>query len=162
MLRVPNPLLKATCFPCAVPRDPPARFFLQPRRGRPPCLPFFYSCIKRAETKIKRAGTGACPYGFAKIRAGYHCLHMQTPSIIVYVYAALVGAGGLFGYLKAKSLPSLLAGEMSFLLLLAAGYALGTGKAWGCRWRLACRCFSWSFSACATSKAVPAHSCQAA
>jgi len=56
---------------------------------------------------------------------------MQTPSIIVYVYAALVGAGGLFGYLKAKSLPSLLAGEMSFLLLLAAGYALGTGKAWG-------------------------------
>ena len=56
---------------------------------------------------------------------------MLTASIIVYVYAALVSAGGLFGYLRAKSLPSLVMGEISFLALLATGYGLGTRKAWG-------------------------------
>ncbi len=56
---------------------------------------------------------------------------MQTASILVYVYAMLVGAGGLFGYVKAKSLPSLIMGSLSFLVLLAAGYGLGMGKAWG-------------------------------
>ena len=43
----------------------------------------------------------------------------------------LVSAGGIFGFLKAKSLPSLVMGEVSFLALVAAGYGLGTGKAWG-------------------------------
>ena len=56
---------------------------------------------------------------------------MQTVSILVYVYAVLVGVGGLIGYRKAKSLPSLIMGSLSFLLLLAAGYGLGAGKSWG-------------------------------
>ena len=55
---------------------------------------------------------------------------MQAASILVYVYAVLVGGGGLFGYLKAKSLPSLMMGGISFLALLAAGYGLGMGKSW--------------------------------
>ena len=56
---------------------------------------------------------------------------MQTASVIVYVYAALVGAGGLFGFLRAKSLPSLVMGEISFLALIAAGYGAAKGLAWG-------------------------------
>lgn len=56
---------------------------------------------------------------------------LQAAAIIVYVYAVLVSAGGLIGYVKAKSLPSLVMGEISFLLLLAAGYGLGAGKSWG-------------------------------
>ena len=56
---------------------------------------------------------------------------MHTASIIVYVYAALVMLGGLFGFLKAKSLPSLIMGEIGGLALIAAGVALGHGLAWG-------------------------------
>jgi len=56
---------------------------------------------------------------------------MHTASTIVYIYAALVILGGLFGFLKAKSLPSLIMGGIGGLALIAAGYALGHGLAWG-------------------------------
>jgi len=56
---------------------------------------------------------------------------MHTASTIVYIYAALVMLGGIFGFLKAKSLPSLIMGEIGGLALIAAGYALGHGLAWG-------------------------------
>ncbi len=56
---------------------------------------------------------------------------MLTASILVYVYAALVIIGGIFGFLKAKSLPSLIMGVIGGLGLIAAGYALGQGLAWG-------------------------------
>ncbi|MGI4788003.1 MAG: TMEM14 family protein [Janthinobacterium lividum] len=56
---------------------------------------------------------------------------MQTASIIVYVYAVLVGIGGFIGYRKANSLPSLIMGTLSFLVLLGAGYGLGARKVWG-------------------------------
>ena len=56
---------------------------------------------------------------------------MQTASIIVYVYAVLVAVGGLIGYLKAKSLPSIVMGSLSFLALLAAAHGLRTGQTWG-------------------------------
>ena len=56
---------------------------------------------------------------------------MHTASTIVTIYAALVILGGLFGFLKAKSLPSLIMGGVGGLALIAAGYALGHGLAWG-------------------------------
>ena len=56
---------------------------------------------------------------------------MHTASTIVYIYAALVMLGGIFGFLKAKSLPSLIMGEIGGLALIAAGYALGHALAWG-------------------------------
>ena len=56
---------------------------------------------------------------------------MAASAMIVYVYAALVIFGGIFGFLKAKSLPSLIMGGVGGLALIAAGYALGHGLAWG-------------------------------
>lgn len=56
---------------------------------------------------------------------------MQTASIIVCVYAVLVGGGGLIGYVKAKSFPSLIMGELSFFALLAAAHGMRTGQSWG-------------------------------
>lgn len=56
---------------------------------------------------------------------------MQTAAYIVSVYAVLVGIGGLAGYRAAKSLPSLIAGSVSFLALLAAAHGMRTGQAWG-------------------------------
>ena len=56
---------------------------------------------------------------------------MQTASIIIYIYAVLVMIGGIIGFLKAKSLPSLVMGEICGLALVAAGYALGTSLSWG-------------------------------
>ena len=56
---------------------------------------------------------------------------MQTASIIVYVYAALVVVGGFIGYLKAKSLLSLIMGLVSGLALFAAGYGMRTSQFWG-------------------------------
>ena len=56
---------------------------------------------------------------------------MQTASYIVTIYAVLVGIGGFAGYRAAKSLPSLIAGVLSFLLLLVAAHGMRTGQAWG-------------------------------
>ena len=56
---------------------------------------------------------------------------MQTAPIIVYVYAALIVVGGVIGYLKAKSLPSLIMGSLSTVLLMFAGYGMRTGQSWG-------------------------------
>lgn len=56
---------------------------------------------------------------------------MQTAAYVVSVYAVLVGCGGFAGYRAAKSLPSLLMGSLSFLVLLAAAHGMRIGQAWG-------------------------------
>lgn len=56
----------------------------------------------------------------------------MTPSaLIVFVYAVLTMVGGIFGFVKAGSRPSLISGLISGLLLLAAGYGLLRGQSWG-------------------------------
>lgn len=56
---------------------------------------------------------------------------MQTAAYIVSIYAVLVGIGGFAGYRATKSLPSLIAGSLSFLVLLAAAHGMRTGQSWG-------------------------------
>ena len=56
---------------------------------------------------------------------------MTPSSIFVFVYAVFTIVGGIFGFVKTGSRPSLIAGFVSGLLLLAAGYGLGRGLPWG-------------------------------
>lgn len=56
---------------------------------------------------------------------------MPLASLIVSIYAALVIIGGVIGFAKARSAPSLIAGILSGLALLAAGWALGHALFWG-------------------------------
>ena len=56
---------------------------------------------------------------------------MQIAATIVTVYAVLVGIGGFIGYRRANSLPSLIMGTLSLLVLLAAAYGLRAGQSWG-------------------------------
>jgi len=56
---------------------------------------------------------------------------MNTASIIVLVYAVLVLAGGVFGFLKAASRPSLIGGVVGGLALLVAAWGLGRHQSWG-------------------------------
>lgn len=48
----------------------------------------------------------------------------QTTAIVIWVYGALILAGGVIGFLKAKSKPSLIAGGVSGAVLLACGWAV--------------------------------------
>ncbi len=56
---------------------------------------------------------------------------MNPCALLVFIYAALTMVGGIFGFVKAGSLPSLISGLVSGLLLLAAGYGLLRGQSWG-------------------------------
>ena len=56
---------------------------------------------------------------------------MNTASLIILFYAVLVIAGGVFGFLKAGSRPSLLGGLGGGLALLAAAWGLGHYQSWG-------------------------------
>ncbi len=56
---------------------------------------------------------------------------MHTASLVVYVYAALVMLGGVIGYLKARSLPSILGGDIGAVLLAVSAWGMGRGQAWG-------------------------------
>ena len=47
---------------------------------------------------------------------------MQATALIVWTYGVLVLAGGVIGWVKAKSKPSLIAGVLFGLLLIADGF----------------------------------------
>ena len=51
---------------------------------------------------------------------------LEIARIYLFVFGALSIAGGLVGYLKAKSAPSLIAGGIAGAALIAAGYLVGT------------------------------------
>lgn len=57
---------------------------------------------------------------------------MHPASLIVYIYAILVMVGGVIGFVKVGSRPSLIAGVLGGLVLLAAGYGIGLpSQLWG-------------------------------
>jgi uncharacterized membrane protein (UPF0136 family) len=57
---------------------------------------------------------------------------MQPPQILLYVYGFLLIFGGLMGYIKAHSTPSLVAGLVCGLIAIFLGYRYD--------WRLALPC----------------------
>ena len=56
---------------------------------------------------------------------------MNTASTIVLIYAVLVIIGGVFGFVKAASRPSLIGGVAGGLALLIAAWGLGHHQSWG-------------------------------
>ena len=56
---------------------------------------------------------------------------MNIASLIVLVYAVLVLVGGVFGYVKAASRPSLIGGAAGGLCLLVAAWGLARHQPWG-------------------------------
>jgi uncharacterized membrane protein (UPF0136 family) len=56
---------------------------------------------------------------------------LDAARIYLYVFGALTIAGGVMGYVKAKSRPSLIAGGTSGALLLVAAYLVGTRPTFG-------------------------------
>ena len=56
---------------------------------------------------------------------------MQTTAIIVWIYGVLVLVGGLMGWVKAKSKPSLVSGLIFGVLLILQGYWIWQGSASG-------------------------------
>lgn len=51
-------------------------------------------------------------------------LEITTPQIVLIVYGVLLGLGGLMGYLKAGSRPSLVAGSTSGLIAVLTAMAM--------------------------------------
>lgn len=51
---------------------------------------------------------------------------LDLARIFFFVFGVLTIAGGVVGYLKAKSTPSLVAGGLAGVALLVAGYLVGT------------------------------------
>ncbi|MEL6320484.1 MAG: TMEM14 family protein, partial [Cyanobacteria bacterium J06626_14] len=56
---------------------------------------------------------------------------MAAGAIAAIAYGILSAVGGIFGYMKAKSLPSLISGVISGVLLIVAGMVSNMGMAWG-------------------------------
>jgi uncharacterized membrane protein (UPF0136 family) len=52
---------------------------------------------------------------------------LELTRIYFFVFGALTILGGVMGFVKAKSRPSLIAGGISGAALVAAGYLIGTG-----------------------------------
>lgn len=56
---------------------------------------------------------------------------MSTEAIAAIAYGLLAALGGIFGYMQARSKPSLISGLISGILLIIAGLASNAGVAWG-------------------------------
>jgi len=56
---------------------------------------------------------------------------MQTTAMIVWIYGVLVLVGGVMGWVKAKSKPSLVSGLIFGVLLILEGYRIWQGIAVG-------------------------------
>ena len=54
---------------------------------------------------------------------------LENARLYLLLFGVLAIAGGIVGFAKAKSRPSLIAGSASGLLLLLAGYLVGTASA---------------------------------
>ena len=54
---------------------------------------------------------------------------LDLTKIYFFIFGALTIAGGIMGYVKAGSPQSLIAGGLSGILLLVAGYLISIGKA---------------------------------
>jgi len=57
--------------------------------------------------------------------------NMDVTSIYFLIFGALTIIGGVIGYVKAGSLPSIIAGAITGVLLLAAGWILPTNRTTG-------------------------------
>ena len=53
---------------------------------------------------------------------------VDLAKIFYFIFGALTIAGGVMGYVKASSVPSLIAGSISGILLIVAGVLAGSGK----------------------------------
>ncbi len=53
---------------------------------------------------------------------------LDLTKIYLFIFGALTIAGGIVGYVKAGSPASIIAGSISGVLLLVAGYLVGAGK----------------------------------
>jgi uncharacterized membrane protein (UPF0136 family) len=56
---------------------------------------------------------------------------MSISSIVAIAYGLLAAVGGVFGYVNARSKPSLVSGLISGALLMAGGVAQAQGLGWG-------------------------------
>jgi uncharacterized membrane protein (UPF0136 family) len=56
---------------------------------------------------------------------------MDATSIYFLIFGALTIIGGVIGYVKAGSLPSIIAGAITGILLLVAGWIMPTNRAAG-------------------------------
>jgi uncharacterized membrane protein (UPF0136 family) len=56
---------------------------------------------------------------------------LELARLYLFVFGALTIAGGVMGFVKAKSRPSLIAGSVAGLSLLLAGYLVGTSGSLG-------------------------------
>lgn len=56
---------------------------------------------------------------------------MKCPVLIVFVYGLLILAGGMFGYIKANSMPSLFMGSGFAFLLIASAFTMSKNYKYG-------------------------------
>lgn len=56
---------------------------------------------------------------------------MSAATLMTFIYGVLSLVGGIIGYVQAGSLPSMISGAITGILLIIAGVGLVQGQAWG-------------------------------